>query len=287
MDYRIDNVTNLEHCKTELNGYYWDFPEVLFTWGQGLAHARLVKVQTPRCSVYLRTRVTQGTIASWQGEASPEAAQEVWQALSDGGIQTVKFQPLSVDMKSFLSNGYKGTVWFSRRSWRDMELSRNRRWQFTTSLKRYEFIPVGHSQQDLARALDIIVRWREIASKRQMLMGVGHYMACVRLHPQLSNSHLFFCRRKQTGELVGLVGGYIRDGYSVVVNVKHDFSDKFTIHALWGFWMDYVHSKGVLLNCNGSTSDSIKKRMRMEKRWFYKPPKLSLASVVPHIDILL
>src|SRR3990167_9095024 len=253
--------------------YYWDFPEALHTWGAGLRGARLLKLQTELCAVYLRGRVTQGTIASWQGETSARAWQGVGEALASEGFQTLKFQPLSADLKTVLPGGYRGAVWYTHLSWKDMpELSGHRRWQFKRALALYEFEPVSFSEDDTREALAILQTWREHAEKRQMILGVGHYASCIRLHSTLENSRLFFCRRKATGQRVGLVGGYVRDGKAVVVNIKHDYSDKFIIHALWGFWMDYAHRELSLpVSCMGSTSDHIKKRMHMTRQLYYKP----------------
>ena len=272
----IDSVEGIE---TDLDGYYWDFPEVIFTWGKALKGAKLLKLQGSNFTWYIRAQVKQAALASWQGEVSPFAFEEAKNILLKEGIATLKFQPLgSVETLGYGANflkGHKSPVWYSHCSWKEVELSANRRWQFRKAEQLFEFIPVSKTDnRQIEEALAILKSWVEVAKTRQWLWGVGHYASCIRLHPMLENSHLFFARRKSIGENIGLVGGYQRGQYSVVVNVKHNYTDKWAIHAIWGFWMDYAHKDlGSVLNCNGGMSDEIKKRMGMERRLHYKPTR--------------
>lgn len=291
MDYRIDPVRHLSDIHTALaqrDGSYWSFEEVVYTWGRGLKGAKLLKLQTDLCTVYLRARVTTCTIASWQGEASPLTLELVGAALAAEGFKSADWQPLSIDLR-YLTGGYNSTVWFSKPDWRE-GLSRNRRWQLSASLRRYEFTPVPHTDEGALEALGIFQAWLPKAQERQGggsfglksgfgygIVGAGHYVASIRTHPDIPTSTMFFAKRVGETDNVGLIGGYVRDGRSVVVNMKHDYSDKFLAQALWGFWMDYVHNElKVESNCCGSTSDDIKRRLRMEPRQFYKPPKVKL-----------
>lgn len=263
-------------------GYYWDFPEVLYTWGKALKGAYLVEVRGETFSVFLRMRKTQATVASWYGDTSAEAAQELKEALDPLGVINLKFLPTSNDeLKVTFPKGYKVPTYFTTCSWKNMGMSRNRRWQLTKATKLYELVSVECNAGDVAKALNIVEIWKAIASTRQRLMGVGHYRSCINNHLWIPTSKLFFAKKRGEDEYVGLVGGYVVPPYSVVVNLKHDYSNNFLSQALWALWSEYVHDEvGVELNCNGSQSDDIKRRLRMTRKGFYRPPKQSLAGEV-------
>lgn len=275
-------VEHIDQISTNLaGGHYWDFPEVIFSWGKALHGARLLRLDGPGFTWYLRAQRTTATLASWQGEHSLEALVGGRARLAAEGLRTLHFQPHVENLKTLLPGGYNVPTWYTLQSWRDMPMSQNRRWQFRRAAGAYKFTTVG--QADMEEARRVIDIWVERARPRHTgpglmrLSGVGHYYSMLDLHPTLPRSELWLARRRDTGQAAGLVGGYVRKPYSVVVNMKHDYSDKWLAHALWGFWIDYVHGGlGVELNCSGSTSDDIKRRMRMELRQHYKPPKIVL-----------
>jgi len=273
--------------------YYWDFPEVLYTWGLGIKNSRLLKVGR---GVYLRGQTTKGVIASWQTE---ESSEEVLYALRTAGFKSLKFQALSNDLREVFPGGSRETVWHTLSSWRsNSALDSNRRWQFKKALEMYDFDPV--TPRNLVEALDILERWRAVSEERHgniqlaaylrglpnsyqqsseinWVRGIGHYRACIQLHSQLPNSHLFFCRDLESGKRVGIVGGYIRGTRAVAVLVKHDYSSNWLADALWGFWLDYVHLKlGATFSSNGSTADGMKRRLGMSKDTFYRPKSIRL-----------
>ena len=266
----ITEIHSIDQILTEPTGYYWDFPEVLFTWGNALKSGRLIQIRFGSNWGYARAQKNTCKVAAWYGE------QFCPQWFGELGFSSIEFQPLSFMTKNVMSGGYNVPTWFSKESWEQLAVNdRQRRWQFRSALKRYDFIPVSKTDPEhIVDALKILKIWIEIAGQRQRLMGTGHYAACIKMHPQLENSHMFFLCDKE-GKKIGLVGGYVRDGMAVSTNIKHDFSQHSLIHALWGFWLQYVHNElGAKISCNGSTSDKIKKEMHMERRLFYKPPKL-------------
>lgn len=267
-------------------GYYWDFPETIFTFGKSLPNSRLLKFSWDNSCLYIRVRGSQGKVISFQGneiidlEGLRDLSRQV-------GLKTIKFLEQKIDLHSQMPGGYKDAHWYTYESWSEnVRISKNRRWQFKRAASEYDFTPVSkNSFSDLEDALRILMTWKQVASQRQRVLGIGHYATCIKLHPKLENSHLFFARPKDSNRNVGLVGGYVRDQYAVAVNVKHDWSSKWLIHALWGFWTDYVHRCcGVTVatagGTNGKMTNNIKHRMGMARENYYRPPKIVLAGEV-------
>ena len=283
----VTDIVSIEDLELEPTGYYWDFPETIFTFGKYLSNSCLLKIAFGSCNCYVRIRGTQAKVVSIQSTTESIDLEELYDSLKKYSIKTVKFLEQKINLRSQLPGGYKEAHWYTYESWREnTQISRNRRWQFRKAASSYDFVPVSKdSPSDLEEALRILSVWAKEAGKRQRILGVGHYASCIRSHPKLETSHLFFARPKGSNENVGIIGGYVRDKYAVAVNVKHDWSNKWLIHALWGFWVDYVHSNcGVTVatagGTNGKMTNNIKHRMGMKREDYYRPPKVLLASEV-------
>src|SRR3990167_6994607 len=207
----LEEVRSLQEVRTELTGHYWSFPEIIWTFGNGLRGARLVRLETDNCLVYLRVRISQATVVHWQGSNSSEDTEEVLNHLKAAGFSLIGFNPLE---KELPLPGYRYSVWYSRGSLIDHTESQNRRWQLRRSLKEFDFQLMEKS--DMSEAIECLKKWRIESERRHgneqiaahleglpynknhnemsWVMGFGHYLYSTEHHFEISNSHFFVAR---------------------------------------------------------------------------------------------
>lgn len=285
-------VKSLDEIESPINGHYWSFPEFIWTFGNGLKGAKLVRAITKNSAVYFRKRQTSATLINWQGGYTEEDLREVFDGMKELGISSFSFNPTDKNLP--VDNWYWTTVWKSYASLIDNSDSTNRRWQMRRALGSLDFSPM--EQKDLPEALECLRIWRYESERRHgnintafhlqglpydknnnefaWVMGYGHYVYSTEHHFDIPNSVFFVGRDKEDGHVAGVVGGWVNGKYANCMIVKHDFSSKWNIQALWAKWTEHVHNDlGCIQSDNGTTSDIIKERLGMTKFRAYKPVK--------------
>lgn len=287
-------VKSLSEVDSDINGHYWTFPEFIWTYGNSLKGARLVKVLTDNSMVYMRARKTFADVISWQGRYLEEDIKEVFGGMGETGITSFAFNPTD---KKLPIDSYSTNVWYSHGSLIDGSDNKDKRWQMRRALGSLDFSPM--EPKDLPEALECLAIWRYESERRHgnvntalhlqglpydksvseysWVMGYGHYVYSTEHHFDIPNSVFFVGRNKEDGHVAGVVGGWANGQYANCMIVKHDFSSKWNIQALWTKWTEHVHKElGCVQSDNGTTSDIIKDRLGMTKFRAYKPNRLKL-----------
>lgn len=288
-------IKSLAEVDSVINGHYWTFPEFIWATGNCLKGARLVKAVTNNAIAYFRMRTASATLINWQGEYSEQDLKEVFGGMKDLGIGSFSFNPTEKPLP--VDNWYWSTVWKSYGSLIDSSESKDRRWQMRRALGSLDFQPM--QAKDIPEALECLKIWRWESEYRHgnvntalhlqglpydksvnefaWVMGYGLYVYSTEHHLDIPNSVFFVGRDKEDGHVAGVVGGWVNGNQASCMIVKHDFSSKWNIQALWTKWTEHVHKDlGCVQSDNGTTSDIIKERLGMTKFKAYKPVKYKL-----------
>lgn len=287
-------VKRLEDIDVPLTGHYWGFPEFVWTFGNGLKGARLVKLTNKTSTVYLRARQKSATVINWTGRYNELSFNRTLKDIKECGFESLSFNPTE---NKFPIPWYWTWVWKSYGSLIDKHDSGDMRWKMRRALGSLDWHTLDECS--MSEAIECLNIWRWESEHRHgniqtalhlqglpynrdnnefsWVMGFGHYLYSTQHHLDIANSRFFVGRDKNDGHVAGVVGGWVNGNLANCMIVKHDFSSKWNITALWTKWTEFVHQDiGCISSDNGTTSDLIKERLGMTKFRAYKPIRYKL-----------